>query len=175
MNHELDFFRPSRWNLSRDVSEFQKGVTRLFEDLGWSAQAQGQTHALAKPAPSEIAFAPACDVEEIDGQYLLSFDLPGVARENIKIELNDRDLAISGEKKEERKETGKSRRFIERTYGSFYRSFTLPNAMSAEQIHANFENGVLKITIPKTEAAKSKQIPIGDAKTPAPSKTVQVA
>jgi HSP20 family protein len=161
MSHELDFFRPSRWNLSRERAEFQKSVSRLFEEMGWTTQEQ----ALPKKSLGEIAFTPACDVEETEGQYLLSFDLPGVAKENIKIELNDRDLVVSGEKKEERKETNKSRRFVERSYGSFYRVFTLPNSMSAEKVQANFENGVLKVSIPKTEATKTKQIPIGDAKT----------
>jgi len=160
MSHEMDFLRPSRWNFSRDMSEFQKGVNRLFEDLGWSAQGQP----LSKKVSGEITFSPACDVEETEANYLLSFDLPGVAKENIKIELNDRDLVVSGEKKEERNEESKNRRFVERSYGSFYRMFTLPSAVGADKIQANFDNGVLKIAIPKIETSKTNRIPIGDAK-----------
>ena len=146
MSHELDFF--------------QKGVNRLFEDLGWTAQGR----ALSKKGLGEITFSPACDVEETEANYLLSFDLPGVAKENVKIELNDRELVVSGERKEERNEESKTRRFVERSYGSFYRTFTLPSAVGADKIRASFDNGVLKIAISKSEATKTKQIPIEDAK-----------
>lgn len=173
MRHELDFFRPSRWSFSRDreISDFQNGINRIFHELGWPTRNQ---ETFGKNS-SEVAFAPACDVEETEEGYLLSFDLPGVAKENIKVELNDHDLVVSGERKEERKESSKTRRFVERSYGSFYRLFTLPNAMSAERIHANFENGVLKISIPKTEATKTKQIPIGGVKPATIGKDVRIA
>jgi len=144
MSHELDLLR----------SEYRKGWNRLFEELGWSAP-QGQP--LSK-------FTPACDVEETEAQYMLSFDLPGVAKENIKIELNGRELSVSGERNEERNEESKTRKFVERSYGSFYRMFTLPSTVGAEQIQANFDNGVLKVAIPKAAASTTKQIPIGDAK-----------
>lgn len=105
----------------------------------------------------DMDFSPAVDIEEKDGKYLVSADLPGMKKEEIKIDLEDNVLTISGERSNESKGEGK---YIERVYGKFLRSFTLPSQVEPDQIEAHFENGVLQITLPKAESARSRAIKI---------------
>lgn len=104
---------------------------------------------------------PAYDIEESESHYVLSFDLPGMKQEDINIEVKDKVLSISGERKREAKdETGNVRR-SERFYGQFERQFALPENVNAEAVEANYEHGVLKIALPKMEEVKPKKIQIG--------------
>lgn len=109
---------------------------------------------------SEGGWAPALDVHEGDGKYAVSVELPGARKEDVTVECQDRVLTIRGEKKSEREEQNEKRRLVERRYGSFSRSFSLPADADAEKIEARFENGVLTLTIPKTEAAKPRAVAI---------------
>lgn len=113
---------------------------------------------------TEPAFTPSCDVEETDTHYLMSFDLPGVKKEDIKVDLRDNQLTVTGERKEERKTDNKAVHRMERFYGSFARSFTLPTGVNPDQVEANYADGVLRIAIPKGEAARTSQIKIGEGK-----------
>ena len=149
----MDLFRGNLWQPMRDLMSIQRGINRLFDDV-----------ALPAVGGPEIAFAPITEVEETDSQWLMKLDLPGVKKENIKIEINDGVLTVGGELKEERKEDKKSRHVSERIYGSFMRSFVLPASVKQDQIEASYENGVLTLAIPKAEAAKAMQIPIGEGK-----------
>lgn len=103
---------------------------------------------------------PAYDVAETETHYELSFDLPGMKQEDINIEVQDRVLSISGERK--REENGV--RHSERFYGRFERQFTLPDNVNAEAVEANYEHGVLKIALPKLEEVKPRKVQINAAK-----------
>jgi HSP20 family protein len=107
-------------------------------------------------------FNPACDVEETENAYLLSFDLPGVSKENVKIEVVDNQLLVAGERKSEKKENS-ARHIVERHHGAFQRAFALPASVDTAKIEASFRDGVLNVTIPKPEAAKPRQIAISAA------------
>ncbi len=135
MRHQLEV-----WNPFKGLKEFDS----FFEDY------LPQT------------FHPATDVEETDTHYVLSVDLPGVKKENIKIEMKDGALSISGERRSEKKEEKGTRRFFEKTYGKFERVFTLGNEVNVDKIEANYHEGVLQVKVPKAEASKPKLIPIQD-------------
>jgi HSP20 family protein len=109
------------------------------------------------------SLAPAMDVHEDDKQYAISVELPGVKREDVHVELQEGMLTIRGEKSSEREEKKEQRRYTERSYGSFSRSFRLPPDADVERLDASFKNGVLTITIPKTEEAKPRTIAIKTA------------
>lgn len=105
-------------------------------------------------------FAPATDVVETDKSYTLSMDLPGLKKEDIKIEVLDNVLNVSGERKNEISHEDNQSYRVEKSYGSFRRSFTLPRIVSPDGIEAHYENGVLNLTLPKTQLAQSKKIEI---------------
>lgn len=107
-----------------------------------------------------VEWAPAVDIAERDDQLVLTAELPGIQPEDINIELENNVLTIRGEKRQEHEERGRQRYVYERQYGGFARSFTLPRAVSADEIHARFEDGVLTITMPKMREARGKQIEI---------------
>jgi HSP20 family protein len=110
-------------------------------------------------------FTPACDVEETEGHYLLSFDIPGIRKDDVKIEVTDHQLIVSGEKREEQREEKRNRYFSERSWGRFQRSFTLPATVDTSRIEADYADGVLKIAVPKAESVKPRTVRIGEAKT----------
>lgn len=110
-------------------------------------------------------FVPACDLEEVDSHYLLSMDLPGMNKNDIQIECKENQLRVYGERKEEKQETKKSFCRSERTQGSFERMIAFPHDVKADQIEATFDNGVLRVAIPKAETTQVKQIPVGEGKT----------
>ena len=105
---------------------------------------------------------PEVDVTEKEDRYLVKADLPGMKQEDIKVNLEDNVLTISGERKEEKdeKDEKKHYHYYERRYGSFARSFTLPNTVKTDEIKAKYEKGVLHIEIPKAEAKKPKEIKV---------------
>lgn len=107
-----------------------------------------------------VLWSPAADILENDKSYLLKLDLPGVEKDNVKISYKEGVLTISGERKNESEQKdGKCFR-IERTFGGFTRSFTLPDLIKEDQITATFSNGTLSIEIPKAEEAKPIEIKI---------------
>jgi HSP20 family protein len=108
-----------------------------------------------------VNFQPSCDIKETKDHYLVSFDMPGVKKEDIKIELQNNHLVISGERQYEMKEEdGEATLRHERAYGKFERTFILPTTVSAEKIEAHYENGVLNVALPKAESAKGRTIQI---------------
>lgn len=125
-------------------------MERMFDDLG------------QKPATKAAeAFAPACEIWEDENHYFMSVDLPGVNKEEIKVEVNENNLTISGERKLEKK-VGDERnaKYIERKYGAFSRIFTLPSTADCDKIEAHHENGVLNLSVPKTTVARTRKIEI---------------
>ncbi len=106
---------------------------------------------------------PAVDIIEREKEFLVRAELPGIEAKDVKVELRDGILTISGERKEEREgETGNYHR-VERTYGRFHRSFVLPQAVDAAKVEATSKGGILEIRLPKSEAALPKQIPVKSA------------
>ncbi len=103
---------------------------------------------------------PALDVTEDDGNYVFSVELPGAKKDDVSIECENKVLTIRGEKKSEREERKEKGRYLERSYGAFSRSFTLPPNADPDRIQASFKDGVLTVTIAKTEETKPKVISI---------------
>jgi HSP20 family protein len=143
----------------REMMHMQRRLDQMFDDIY-----SGTFPNLMQPTQDllgfEEEFSPPCDINETDSHYLMTFDLPGVKKDEIKIEARDNQLVVSGERKKEHKEEAKGRINQERYYGSFMRSFTLPSSVDANKVEAHFENGELQIAIPKKEVAQRKQIPI---------------
>lgn len=108
----------------------------------------------------EESFAPRVNVAETEGEFEVTVELPGIKPEEIKVELTDGQLSISGERSEEKEEKEKTYHRVERHYGSFRRVIPLPEAVDSEKIKAEGRNGILTVTIPKTEQAKPKQIEV---------------
>jgi len=143
---DLDLFE--RWMPFRELLAPSGRLGRLLE--GFS----GETARLPR------AFAPAVDIHEDEKHYTVTVELPGGKKEDVQVEVREGVLTIRGEKKSEREEKKEHRRWIERTYGSFMRSFTLPENADAEHVDASFKDGVLTLAIPKIEAVKPRSIAI---------------
>jgi len=105
-------------------------------------------------------WAPAADITESEKEYLVKAELPGVKREDVKVTLADGVLTIEGERKQEKEEKGGKTHRIERFYGSFCRSFTLPENADAQNIRAEGKDGVLSVHVPKLKTEKSKAVAI---------------
>ena len=105
-------------------------------------------------------FLPAVDIQETEGEFIVKADLPDVKKEEIKIQMQNGVLAIEGERKQEKEEKGKRFHKVEREYGRFIRRFELPTDVDAEKVRAEFKNGVLHVIVPKSAAAKPKQIEV---------------
>jgi HSP20 family protein len=106
------------------------------------------------------AWTPAVDVAEHESEYIVKVELPGVAREDVKITMQENILTIRGEKKAEKEAHEPNFHRVERSYGSFQRSFTLPTHVKNDRIEASYRDGILTVTLPKAEDAKPKQIEV---------------
>jgi HSP20 family protein len=111
-------------------------------------------------SPANGTWHPAVDVYETEGSYVLKAELPGVSKEDIKIDVNNNALTIKGEKKFEEKTEKDNYMRVERRYGSFTRTFALSDKVDSGNIKAAFKDGVLEVTLPKKEEAKPKEIKV---------------
>ncbi len=111
----------------------------------------------------EGKLAPAFDIAETEKAYTITGEIPGIEAKDLKVTLADGILSITGEKKREEEEKGEHYHRIEREYGSFHRGFRLPEKVTSEKVKANYKDGVLKITLPKTEI-KTKKIEVKEHK-----------
>lgn len=109
---------------------------------------------------SLVKFSPSLNVSETDDGYNVTVELPGLKPEEVKVELRDGNLWISGEKKEEQEEKGKTFHRIERRHGEFRRVVQLPGVLNEENVKAEFANGVLVVQVPKSEEVKPRRIPV---------------
>ncbi len=109
---------------------------------------------------STLAVVPAIDLEETDDAFVISAELPGMDKKEINISFDNSQLTISGEKKSEKEMNEEKFHRIERTYGKFQRSFELPGYVERDKIEAEYNNGILTVTVPKAEEAKPKQIEV---------------
>jgi HSP20 family protein len=105
-------------------------------------------------------WAPRANISETDAEFSITVEVPGIKREDVKINIDDHVLSVRGENKQEKEEKGKKFHRIERYYGSFNRSFSLPENVNEDKVEAVFNDGVLTLTIPKTEVKKTKAIEI---------------
>ena len=142
----------SRWDPFQDLLSIQDEMNQVFgRVLGQPGQRGEQT---------ARAWAPALDIAERNDAYVVTVEVPGIKPEQLDITLEDGVLTISGERRfeEETKEAQYHR--IERSYGAFRRSITLPTRVMADAIDASFEDGVLQVVVPKAEEAKPKRIEV---------------
>jgi len=141
----------SRWDPFRGLVSLQDQVNRLFEDT----VIQGRT------GQADLAtWAPAADIYETENDLVVKVDLPGVQETDIDIRVENNTLAIRGDRKFEKEVNEDSYLRVERAFGTFTRSFSLPNIVKVEDIRASLQNGVLTLRMPKREEAKPKQIKI---------------
>lgn len=140
----------------RRFSQLQRQMDDLFQDIT-------STPALSGTWGGQ-SFLPSCDLTEVEDHYVLRMDIPGMSKDDIKIEMRGSQLSISGERKEEAEEETMGNYRSERSYGAFERTFTLPEDVKAEHISSEYKDGVLSIAIPKMAASKSHQIKIGESK-----------
>lgn len=133
----------------RALTRLQDDFDRLFRELSG-----------AEPRFPVSEFSPTCELSEDKTTYTMKFDMPGVKKEDVKIEVDGNQLTVSAERKEEKKTEDRKSRYSEISYGSYRRNFTLPSAIDEKKVSAKFDNGVLTLTVPKTESSHSKQIAI---------------
>ena len=141
------------WNPVRDFEEIQNRLTSV---LGLPTFRKDGDKDLTKAS----TWAPAVDITEDEKEYLIKAELPEVQKEDVKVTVENGILSITGERKFEKEVKEKKYHRIERAYGSFVRSFGLPEDADAEKVEAKFSDGVLKVHVAKTEAAKPKQIEV---------------
>ncbi|HZH49858.1 MAG TPA: Hsp20/alpha crystallin family protein [Nitrospira sp.] len=118
------------------------------------------TNGEKKEAISVAEWSPLVDITEDDKEYIVKAEIPEMKKDDIKINVHDEVLSISGERKYEKEEKGKKYHRVERAYGSFMRSFTLPEDADGSKVNAEYKDGVLKVHLPKSERAKPKTIEI---------------
>jgi HSP20 family protein len=143
----------TRWSPFRDVVSVQDEMSRLFDDVFGQRPARVQW--------TDGIWNPSVDVTEDKDSVVVKAEMPGLNKDDIKISVQDSILTLKGEKKQEKEEKETDYHRIERSYGSFCRSFQLPTTVRADKIKANYKDGVLSIILPKTEEVKPKEIPIG--------------
>jgi HSP20 family protein len=141
----------TRWEPFREFTTLQDRMNRLFRDSFGDSREEALT---------TTTFAPAVDVYEDEHNVSLKFEVPGIDEKDIDVRIENNTLTVHGERKFEKEEKEENFRRVERQYGSFTRSFTLPNTVDTESVSANYDKGVLKIKLAKKAEAKPKQIKV---------------
>ena len=143
-----------RWDPFRDLGMLQDRMNRLFDDAGrgWRND---------EPAAT-TSWSPSVDIFETEGEIVVKSELPGMDRKDITLHLENNVLTLRGERKFEKETKEENYHRIERSYGNFSRSFSIPATVDEEKIRADYKDGVLKIVLPKKEQAKPKQIKIAE-------------
>jgi HSP20 family protein len=149
-----------RWNPTRELTTWpsdlwniQREINRMFDNFFRGGMQDDGSFGLSY-------WTPAVDIAEHDNEFVVKVELPGVSKDDVKITLESNILTIRGEKKQEKETKEENYHRLERSYGSFQRSFTLPSTVRSEKIDAVYKDGVLTITLPKAEEAKPKQIEV---------------
>jgi HSP20 family protein len=146
------------WNPFRELDEVQNRLGTFFEgfpEFGRFPKRLFDTGDIALPN-----WSPLVDISEDDKEYLVKADLPEMKKEDVKVAVENGVLSISGERKNEKEEKKKKFHRIERSYGTFLRTFALPDDADAKKIAAGFKDGVLKVHLPKTHAAKPQAVEV---------------
>jgi HSP20 family protein len=142
-----------RWEPFRELSTLQSEMNRLFNSVFDNPPGNGGSIARR--------WMPAMDLVETEDDFVLRADLPGLGEDDVKIEFEDGTLTISGERKAEHESKNEGYYRVERAYGSFTRSLTLPQGVDPERVSARFDRGVLEVRVPKPEERKPRRIEIG--------------
>jgi HSP20 family protein len=137
----------------RELNTLQDRVNRLFHESFRGSEGSDESLATS-------SFAPAVDVYEDEHNTTLKIEVPGIDEKDIDVRIENNVLTVHGERKFEKEEKEENYRRIERQYGSFTRTFTLPNTVDTESVSANYEKGVLKVKLAKKAEAKPKQIKV---------------
>src|SRR2546428_12869840 len=145
----------TRWDPFREFSTMQDRMNRMNRLFRESYSPEGPEEAL-----TTTSFAPPVDIYEDEHNITLKIEVPGIDEKDIDIRVENNLLTVHGERKIEKEEKEENYRRVERQYGSFTRTFTLPNTVDTENVQANYDKGVLKITLPKKAEAKPKQIKV---------------
>jgi HSP20 family protein len=141
-----------KWDPFRDIMTLRDRMNRLFEDM---SAYRGEEKDLGASA-----WAPAVDIYETENEVVLTAEVPGVDEKDIEIKVEDNTLTLRGERKFEKETKEENFHRIERAYGSFFRSFSLPTYVDHDKIEAEHENGVLKIRMPKKLELKPRKVKI---------------
>jgi len=142
----------TRWDPFREFSTLQDRMNRLFRE---SSGSEGREEFL-----NNTSFAPPVDVYEDEHGVSLKIEVPGIDEKDIDVRIENNVLTVHGERKFEKEEKQENFRRVERQYGSFIRTFTLPTAVDAEKVSATYDKGILKVALPKKAEAKPKQIKV---------------
>jgi len=144
----------SRWDPFRDLGVLQDRMNRLFDDAGrgWRKD---------EPAAT-TTWSPSVDIFETETEIVVKAELPGIERKDISLNLEKNVLTLRGERRFEKETKEENYHRIERAYGGFSRSFSIPATVDEEKIRADYRDGILKIALPKKEQAKPKQIRIAE-------------
>lgn len=147
-----------RWNPVRDLFSVEREFSKLFRDFenkfGFPAENNEEN------GYENAVWMPLTDIFEDKDNYTIKADLPGINKKDVKISFNNGELSISGERVQETENKDAKSHRIERTFGKYFRSFTLPKEIKTDMIKADFKDGQLTITIPKADEVKPKEIEI---------------
>jgi HSP20 family protein len=143
-----------RWEPFRDLVTIQDRMNRIFEDAFRGQGRSGEEDWLGG------SWAPPVDIYEHDGNLVLKAELPGIDPKDVDVRVENNVLTLRGERKFDQEVKRENCHRVERAYGTFSRSFTLPNVVDTQSIKAEFKDGVLRVTMPKREEAKPKQIQV---------------
>lgn len=142
-----------KWDPFRELEEMSDRLNRMF-----ARPAAWQGH--GKEIMTVADWMPTVDISETDTEFLIKAELPDIKKEAVKVTVEDGVLTIQGERNREKEEKGKKYHRVERSYGRFVRSFTLPDSVDAGAVKAEYADGMLNLHLPKSEQAKPKQIEV---------------
>jgi len=142
-----------RWDPFRELEEMSDRLNRVF-----ARPALRTTN--GKENLTVADWMPTVDISETEGEYLIKAELPEVKKEDVKVTVENGVLTLQGERRQEKEEKGKKFHRVERSYGSFIRSFTLPESVDDSGVKAEYKDGVLNLHLPKTEKVKPKAIEV---------------
>ena len=155
-----------RYDPFRDIRNLQEEVNRLFSS--------NLSHGFGDEGIARGAWNPSVDIYENKDQIVLETELPGMNREDFDVAIENNVITVRGERRFEKKDEADNYHRVERSYGSFSRSFTLPQTVSAEGATAEYRNGVLRVTLPKREEVKARRIEIkGDESEARGARTIE--
>lgn len=137
---------------SRQVERVHDAFDAMIQDL--------LSNTWGNPAELATDWLPSTDIVESDSHYAVKMDLPGMRRDEIKVSVQNGTLTVSGSRSRENTENAKGYTRFERSYGSFTRTFQVPNSIDAKRIEASYKDGVLSLTLPKSEEARPKEIEV---------------
>ncbi len=142
-----------QWDPFRELKDVSSRLNRIFGQAPARTESGNELLAMAD-------WAPSVDISETDNAYLIKGEIPGVKKEDVKVNIQEGMLTIQGERKQEKEVKGKKLHRIECSYGSFMRSFRVPDDADKNKVKAEFKDGMINVTLPKSGKAKSKAISV---------------